>query len=252
MSNSITHRSASTLCVQPLIRSAETPRSSKSSVFAETQVRIFEAPPKASVVKPPFEIPVLFTRFKSISKKALPSHFSAPEESEILGSADSSLATKKIIAVSPSGDQNQSDDTPDTHDETLFFYYNKLNQLNQICVPGMSVTDAVHAKELAMQLVLCTNAATLVRKKSMRELCEVIGQMVQKLAQSGLALPTDAESLLDLLRIQSDQLPSFLRSGFVNKDSITGHLLPLLLLALRRHSPVFPTPELFRMYGAGA
>lgn len=116
----------------------------------------------------------------------------------------------------------------------------------------MSVTDAVRAKELAMQVVLCTNAATLIQKKSTRELSTVIGHMVQKLAQGGVSLPADAESLLDLLRTQSDQLPAYLRSALGNTDSITGHLLPLLLLALRRHSPALPNSDLFRMYGAAA
>jgi hypothetical protein len=252
MSNRINNTSASTLFVQPHVRSTETPKSSKPVVFAETQLSIFEAPAKASVAKPLTEIPVLFTRLKSNAKKALPSNFSSPEESESLGFSEPSQATKKIMTASHSGNQNQSDDASDIPDETRLVYHNKLSQLNQICVPGMSATDAEHAKELAMQVVLCTNAATLVQKKSTRELSEVIGHMVQKLAQGGVSLPADAESLLGLLKSQSDQLPNFLISGQDTKDSIRGHLLPLLLLALRRHSPVLPTPDLFRMYGAAA
>jgi hypothetical protein len=221
-------------------------------VFAEAQPSVFEAPAKVSVARLPLEIPVQYTRFKAISKKALPSDFSSPEESEGQVLADALQTTKKITAASHSGDQNQSDDASDTPDETQIVYHTKLNQLNQICVPGMSVTDAVHAKELAMQVLLCINAETLIQKKSTRELSEVIGHMVKKLAQGGVSLPADAESLLGLLKTQSDQLPTFIRSGLGSKDGITGHLLPLLLLALRRHSPVLPTPDLFRMYGAAA
>lgn len=248
MSNSIHHRAPATPFAAPSVGATEKP----SSSAAETQTSIFQRPSPSALVKPVFVLPAEHTLSKITAKKTAKSEdFSSPEASESQATELSAESTAQAVKGTHSGQQGNSDGSSDDRDDTLFVYQTKLSELNQLCAPGMSVADGVKAKALAMQVVLCANVATLGRKKTTRELSEVIGLMVQKLAQGGASLPTDTENLLDLLKTQSAHLPLFLRSRLEDKDSIRGHLLPLLLLALRRQTPAVVTPNVF-MYGVVA
>jgi hypothetical protein len=252
MSNSITPRIAPQFVPQNR-PSENAAQPQQASVAAEAQISIFQRLPSAALVKPPLALPAAYAALPTAArKKAHSSDFAAPEEGKDEIVENSTQATATMLAVRQSGEQGNSDGSSDERDQTQFVYQRKLDELTQICVPGMSAADAAHAKELAMQVVLCANVSTLAKTKSTRELSQVIGQMVQKLALGGASLPTDTAKLLDLLKTQSANLPTFLRMRLEDKNSITGHLLPLLLLALRRQSPVLPTPNSFMMYGEAA
>jgi hypothetical protein len=141
----------------------------------------------------------------------------------------------------PSRDKhNDSNDSSDQNNDSLLMIQSKLEQLDQLCKSGLL---AAQAQELAIQAVLCVNAATIAHTKTTRDLKAAIGQMLQKLAQGGIGLPADAQSLLNLLKTQSTKHPLFSQTRLEDKDNITGHLLPLLLLALRQHSPDAPVLE---------
>lgn len=252
MSNSITPRIAPQFVPQNSV-SENAAQPQQPSVAAEEQGNIFKRFPDATLAKPPASLRAAYAALPTVArKKAHSSDFAAPEEGMDESLENSTQATATMFAVQQPGEQGNSDGSSDKRDQTQFVYQRKLDELTQICVPGMSAADAAHAKKLAMQVVLCVNVSTLAKTKSTRELSQVIGQMVQKLALGGVSLPTDTEKLLDLLKTQSANLPTFLRMRLEDKNSITGHLLPLLLLALRRQSPVLPAPNSFMMYGEAA
>lgn len=252
MSNSITSRIAPQFV--PQNRSSENAaQPQQPSVAAEEQISIFQRLPTAALVKPLSTLPGAYAALPTAArKKAQSSDFAAPEGDKDESVENSTQPTATMYAVQQAGERGNSDSSSDKRDQTQFVYQRKLDELTQICVPGMSATDAAHAKELAMQVVLCANVSTLAKTKSTRELSQVIGQMVQILALAGASLPTDTENLLGLLKTQSANLPTFFRMRLEDKNSITGHLLPLLLMTLKRQNPVLPAPNSFMMYGEAA
>ncbi len=238
MSNSITPRIAPQFVPQSA-PSESAAHPTQPSVAAEEQASIFQRLPTSASVTRPLALPV--AHLTAARKKAQPSDFAAPEEEGKDKNAESlAKPAATIPAVQQTGGQSNSETSSNGRDQTQFVYQRKFDELTQICVQGMSVADTAHAKELAMQVVLCANVLTLNKKKSVRELSQIIGQTVQKLALGGVSLPTDTENLLDLLKTQSAHLSSHLRMQFEDRNSITGHLLPLLLLASRWQTPVLP------------
>ncbi len=249
MSNSINHRGAATHFASLSGSIAETHQAPIARVAAETQDSIFERPATAHLIKRSNILPASNNPFKSAPrKKAQSVDFTAPEDAESQSKEVRSQLTEKLVSIFQSGSDDQSENAFDSREESLLVYQSKLDQLNEICRPGMSASDATQAKELAMQVVLCVNAATMVQKKSTRQLSEVVVQMVKKLAQGGVSLPADTENLLSLLKTQSAQLPNLIRQRLLDKSTITGHLLPLLLLTMRRQSPPLPMLSSNMMY----
>jgi len=204
--------------------------STEKSIAAEEQQSVFDRP---HISKP------LISR---VPENAILGQFKKKKEQIWKSNDFAEFTEEKPLELHPSikgiSKKRQHYDSPDQQDQTQYVYQLKLEQLEEICKPQMSLLDVKTAKDLAMQVVLCANVDTLHQRKTTRDLSVVIGQMVNKLAQVGIELPSDGESVVELLKIQISKMPAFIKSKSNDKDSIAGHLLPLLLLALRRDTPV--------------
>ena len=138
------------------------------------------------------------------------------------------------LATATKKRESEHDDSSERRRSAQQLYVSKLKELDEITGLGMSDEATAHAQRLAIDIILYTNAETLRGQKTFRDLREVISQMIKRLTLIGISLPTEAEKILSLIKIQSDSLPFFIESRIDGKYGNSGHLLPLMMIAIGR------------------
>lgn len=147
------------------------------------------------------------------------------------------------LAIETKKRDSKYDDPSEQRRSAQQLYVSKLKELDEISVLGMSAEATAYAQRLAMDIVLCVNAETISGQKTYRDLREVISQMVKRLALIGISLPTDTEKLFSLIKVQAASFPVFIQSRIDSKNTNSGHIFPLLMLAIRRHSSGADAPS---------